>query len=91
MFPWINNNRLVKGILIGVGISAAGFLLYKNNEEKVDNFLRRNGIQVKTPAGSLDSLSVEELMRTRERIEDLIAEKELDEQRVVVAAPEKAK
>ena len=30
-------------------------------------------------------------MRTRERIEDLIAEKELDEQRVVVAAPEKAK
>jgi len=49
MFPWINNNRLVKGILIGVGISAAGFLLYKNNEEKVDNFLRRNGIQVKTP------------------------------------------
>lgn len=91
MFPWINNNRLVKGILIGVGISAAGFLLYKNNEEKVDNFLRRNGIQVKTPAGSLDSLSVEELMRTRDRIEDLIAEKELDEQRVVVAAPEKAK
>ena len=91
MFPWINNNRLVKGILIGVGISAAGFLLYKNNEEKVDNFLRRNGIQVKTPTGSLDSLSVEELMRTRERIEDLIAEKELDEQRVVVAAPEKAK
>lgn len=44
------NNPLVKGILIGVGASVVGFCVYKHNKEKVDNFLRRHGVKVKSPA-----------------------------------------
>lgn len=43
------NNPLVKGILIGVGVSAVGSCAYKHNEEKADNFLRRHGVNVKSP------------------------------------------
>ena len=85
------NNPMVKGILIGVGVSALGFCAYKHNEEKVDNFMRRHGMNVKTPAAGFETMSVEDLMRTKETIEDLIAEKEMQEQSVTVeAAPEQA-
>ena len=80
------NNPLVKGILIGVGASVVGFCVYKHNEEKVDNFLRRHGVKVKSPAAGLETMSVEDLMRTKETIEDLIAEKELQDQSVTVEA-----
>ena len=80
-----------KGVLIGVGVSAVGFYAYKHNEEKVDNFMRRHGMNVKTPAAGYETMSVEDLMRTKETIEDLIAEKEMQEQSVTVeAAPEQA-
>lgn len=75
---------MVKGVLIGVGVSAVGFYAYKHNEEKVDNFMRRHGMNVKTPAAGFETMSVEDLMRTKETIEDLIAEKELQEQSVTV-------
>ena len=82
---------MVKGVLIGVGVSAVGFYAYKHNEEKVDNFMRRHGMNVKTPAAGFETMSVEDLMRTKETIEDLIAEKEMQEQSVTVeAAPEQA-
>ena len=82
---------MVKGVLIGVGVSAVGFYVYKHNEEKVDNFMRRHGMNVKTPAAGFETMSVEDLMRTKETIEDLIAEKEMQEQSVTVeAAPEQA-
>ena len=45
----LNMSPMVKGILIGVGVSAVGFYAYKHNEEKVDNFLRSHGVKVKTP------------------------------------------
>lgn len=80
------NNPLVKGILIGVGASVVGFCVYKHNEEKVDNFLRRHGVKVKSPAAGFEIMSVEDLMRTKETIEDLIAEKELQDQSVTVEA-----
>ena len=80
------NNPLVKGILIGVGASVVGFCVYKHNEEKVDNFLRRHGVKVKSPAAGFETMSVEDLMRTKETIEDLIAEKELQDQIVTVEA-----
>lgn len=84
-------NPMVKGVLIGVGVSAVGFYAYKHNEEKVDNFMRRHGMNVKTPAAGFETMSVEDLMRTKETIEDLIAEKEMQEQSVTVeAAPEQA-
>ena len=80
------NNPLVKGILIGVGASVVGFCVYKHNEEKVDNFLRRHGVKVKSPAAGFETMSVEDLMRTKETIEDLIAEKEMQDQSVTVEA-----
>ena len=79
---------MVKGILIGVGVSAIGFYAYKQNEEKVDNFLRNHGMKVKTPTAGFETMSVEDLMRTKESIEDLIAEKEQQEQSVTVEAAE---
>ena len=82
----LNNNPLVKGILIGVGASVLGFAAYKHSEEKVDNFLRRHGVKVKSPAAGFETMSVEDLMRTKETIEDLIAEKEMQEQSVTVEA-----
>ncbi len=82
----LGNNPLVKGILIGVGASVVGFCVYKHNEEKVDNFLRRHGVKVKSPAAGFETMSVEDLMRTKETIEDLIAEKELQDQSVTVEA-----
>jgi hypothetical protein len=82
----LNANPLVKGILIGVGVSVVGFCAYKHNEEKVDNFLRNHGVKVKTPAAGFETMSVEDLMRTKESIEDLIAEKEMQEQSVTVEA-----
>ena len=80
------NNPLVKGILLGVGASVVGFCVYKHNEEKVDNFLRRHGVKVKSPAAGFETMSVEDLMRTKETIEDLIAEKELQDQSVTAEA-----
>ena len=81
------NNPLVKGILIGVGASLVGFCAYKHNEDKVDDFLRRHGVKVKSPAAGFDTMSVEDLMRTKETIEDLIAEKEMQDQSVTVESP----
>ena len=69
------NNPLVKGVLIGVGASLVGFCAYKHNEDKVDDFLRRHGVNVKSPAAGFETMSVEELMRTKETIEDLIDDK----------------
>ena len=62
------NNPLVKGILIGVGASLVGFCAYKHNEDKVDGFLRRHGVKVKSPAAGFETMSVEDLMRTKETI-----------------------
>ena len=67
-------------------MSAVGFYAYKHNEEKVDNFLRSHGVKVKTPTAGFETMSVEDLKRTKESIEDLIAEKEQQEQSVTVEA-----
>lgn len=80
------SNPLVKGILIGVGVSVVGFCAYKHNEDKVDDFLRRHGVKVKSPAAGFETMSVEDLMRTKETIEDLIAEKEMQDQSITVEA-----
>ena len=80
------NNPLVKGILIGVGASLVGFCAYKHNEDKVDGFLRRHGVKVKSSAAGFETMSVEDLMRTKETIEELIAEKEMQDQSVTVEA-----
>ena len=86
----LTGNSVWKGILIGVGVSAVGFYAYKKNEDKVDAFLRRRGMDIKQRGADYDTMTVEELMRTKETIEDLIAEKEMQEQSVTVEAPTEA-
>jgi len=46
-------NDHVTGLLVGVGLSALGFYLYRKNQMQVDDFLRRHGIDLPDSA-SLD-------------------------------------
>ena len=71
------NSDQVTGFVVGLGAAALGFYLYKKNQGMVDQWLRQQGIQVpqgtsKDPA----ALSLEDLLLEKERLEDLIAERE---------------
>ena len=71
----ITKNHLV-GAAVGVGVAAVAFYLYKKNQAKVDEFLRKQGINIKTSScASLENLDIEGLTQMKEHIEDLIAEK----------------
>ncbi|WP_300260851.1 hypothetical protein [Clostridium sp.] len=77
MIQGINKDHIT-GALVGVGICAAGYYVYKKNQAKVDDFLRKQGINVSNDLGKdYSSMSLEELMETKETLEDLIAEREL--------------
>jgi hypothetical protein len=67
----------VIGFVIGLGVAAAGFYLYKMNQKHVDAWLESQGIQF-PGAGASDhsSMTLEELVRQKEKLEDLIAERE---------------
>ena len=68
----------VIGFLTGFGFSVVGFYLYKKNQAQVEEFLRSQGIEIPGSQGAATSkLSLEELVREKEHLEDLIAEKEL--------------
>ena len=61
------------GAVVGIGAVAAGYYLYKKNQNKVDNFLRKQGINVKTSnTANYESMDLESLMTVKEHIEDLI-------------------
>lgn len=84
----ITKNHLV-GAAIGVGVAAVAFYLYKKNQAKVDEFLRKQGINIKTSScASLENLDIEGLTEMKEHIEDLIAEKSAAEsvEEVIVEA-----
>ena len=67
----------VTGFLVGVGVAAAGFYVYSRNRTKINAFLRQQGIKV-PEAAAIDTsrMSFEELVGEKERLEDLIAERE---------------
>ena len=68
----------ITGFVVGVGAAGLGFYLYKKNQHKVDEFLRRQGIQLPTDSGKdYASMSLEELVAEKEKLEDLIAEREI--------------
>ena len=71
-----SNGNLMSGILLGVGMSVAAYYYYMNNKNKVDEFLRSQGISLPEPAAVKDytKMNLEELVSTKEHIEDLIAE-----------------
>ncbi|MHC4399271.1 MAG: hypothetical protein ACYTG0_06305 [Planctomycetota bacterium] len=71
------NSDQVTGFVVGLGVTALGFYLYKKNQPRVDQWLKRQGIPV-PPSGtkSSASMTLEDLMTEKERLEDLIAERE---------------
>ena len=85
-FGSIKKEHLV-GAAVGVGTVAVGYYLYKKNQSKVDSFLRKQGINIKTSSeATYDNMNLEELMTTKEHLEDLIAEKELSTNTTVTEA-----
>ncbi len=74
------NTQYLAGAVVGVAAAAGGFYLYKKNQPKVDNFLRSHGINVPGQAGeNFRGMGLEELVVTKEKIEDIIAEREISE------------
>ena len=74
--PQISSQH-VTGFVVGLGVAATGFYFYKKNQKRVDDWLRQQGISLPVAEGSdYQALTVEELVREKERIEDLIAERE---------------
>ena len=72
------NSDHVTGFAVGLGTAAIGFYVYKKNQARVDEWLRQQGINV--PASSSQdptSMSLQELVREKERLEDVIAEREM--------------
>ncbi len=71
-------SNLTTGILIGVGLSVTAYYLYMKNKDKVDDFLKSQGINIPGAGSGKDyaGMSLEELVGTKEHIEDLIAEME---------------
>jgi len=80
----------VTGFVVGIGVASLGFYMYKKNEGQIDEWLRGqsinlpfSGFQAKDQSGK----SLEELLREKERLEDLIAEREVAEKSKAQAAP----
>ncbi|MBZ0254585.1 hypothetical protein K8I31_00890 [bacterium] len=68
----------VTGFVVGLGTAAFGYYLYKKNQPKVDEFLRKQGIQVPHSAcKDYSSMTMEELVTEKENLEDFIAEREM--------------
>ena len=74
----INSNHVI-GFAAGIVVSAGGYYLYKKNQSRVDGWLRDQGINV--PSGTSiepESMSLEELVTNKERLEDIIATREME-------------
>ena len=70
----------VTGFVVGIGVASLGFYMYKKNEAQIDEWLRRQSINIPFPgfqAKDQSGMSLEDLLREKERLEDLIAEREM--------------
>ena len=68
----------VTGFAVGLGAAALGFYLYKKNQAQVETWLRQQGINLPQAERQKSStMSLEELLREKEQLEDLIAEREM--------------
>ena len=73
----ITSEHLV-GAAVGVGGAAVGFYLYQKNQDKINEFLRSHGLDIPvSDKQPIESMNIEDLATLKERIEDLIAEREL--------------
>ena len=82
-FGFGGNGKITKahvvGAAVGIGVTVAGYYLYKKNKTKVDAFLRNQGINIKScDSVNYEDMSVEALTETKEHIEDILAEIELN-------------
>jgi len=67
----------VAGFAAGIGAAALGFYLYKQNQQRIDQWLRDQGIQLPQAGAAAGSdAPLADLIREKERLEDLIAERE---------------
>lgn len=76
-------NQFLLGANTGVAVTASGLYLYQRNHEQIGAFLHSQGIDV--PTSTLEDFSqmeMEELVATKERIEDIIAEMEFAQKKV---------
>ena len=80
----------VTGFIAGIGVASLGLYMYKKNEAQVNEWLRSQSINFPfsgSQARDQSGMSVEELLREKERLEDLIAEREMAEKAKTQAAP----
>ena len=82
-FGFGGNGKITKahvvGAAVGIGVTVAGYYLYKKNKTKVDAFVRNQGINIKScDSVNYEDMSVEALTETKEHIEDILAERELN-------------
>lgn len=76
-----STGNILLGAAAGLGVAVAGYVIYKKNQDQIDSFLRDQGFNIPVTAGAgYDGMSLEELMLNKERLEDLIAEKEATEE-----------
>lgn len=74
----INSNHIV-GFAAGIVVSAGGFYLYKKNQSRVDGWLRDQGIRIPNrTAVDPETMTLEELVTEKERLEDIIATREME-------------
>lgn len=73
----ISNDHLT-GFVVGVGAAAAAYYYYRKNQPQVDEFLRKQGIELPSlqMQRDLNDWTIEDLVREKERLEDMIAERE---------------
>lgn len=69
--------HFLSGMLAGIALSATSFYAYNKNKDKVDAYLRSQGISIPTnTTKDFSNMRMDELISTKEHIEDLIAEHE---------------
>jgi len=74
----INSDHLI-GFLFGISASALGLHYYKKNKSLIDALIRDARAQAEPAmADAMEGLSIEELLLMKERLEDIIAEHEVD-------------
>ncbi len=71
------DNKYLVGAAVGVAGATATIYLYQKNKSTVNDFLRQHGIDVPEVSGTdYANMSLEELVSTKEHIEDIVAERE---------------
>ena len=72
------NSDQVTGFVVGIGAAALGLYMYKRNQTQIEDWLRQQGIALPQSGKTNDrDMAMEDLVREKERLEDLIAEREM--------------